>query len=105
MESSRSDDRQIDAVKSRLQGELIDEHGRSADPEQVAQMVERASADMADAPLQEFVPLLIEHEARQQLRQQGLHRDLNDVDQEPPRPGDEAAMEPQLSAQQGIPAR
>ena len=37
----------------------------------------------ADAPVQEFVPLLIEHQARDELRQHGLHLDLGDVESSP----------------------
>jgi hypothetical protein len=41
-------------------------------------MVVRAKAEsLADAPLQEFLALLIEHQARDELRERGLHRNLH----------------------------
>ena len=108
MSASEHHDRRIDAVKDRLSSELVDQEGHPADPDQVARAVETAGAELADAPVQEFVPLLVEHDAREELRrQQGLHRELSDVDDgAPPRRADDqdGTKGPVLSTQQGIPA-
>jgi hypothetical protein len=57
----------------------------------VANVVEAKAESLAEAPLQEFVPLLIEHQARDELRQHGLHRDVTDDtsagDDQPPQSG------------------
>jgi hypothetical protein len=60
----------------------VDAHGHTAEPDDVARVVDAKAESFADAPVQEFVPLLIEHEARDELRQHGLHRDLGDEDHE-----------------------
>ena len=106
MDASSSTDHRIVAVADRLSKELVDEHGAPADPEQVKAAVEAAGAELADAPVQEFVPLLVEHEARQELRQQGLRRVLPEVDNAPARQDDlQQPSGPALSTQQGIPPR
>jgi len=46
----------------------------------VERAVDDAAAPYADAPVQEFVPLLVEHEARDELRQQGIRRELDEAD-------------------------
>jgi hypothetical protein len=80
MADRTSSDRRVDAVKLRLQEDLVDEQGQPAVPDDIARVVEATADSFADAPVQEFVPLLIEHQARDELRHQGLHRDLGDED-------------------------
>jgi hypothetical protein len=75
-------DRRVETVKARLQDELVDEHGHPAEPGDVEEVVDAKAQALADAPVQEFVPLLIEHQARDELRQRGLHRDVDDDDVE-----------------------
>ena len=75
-----SQDKRVETVKERLESDLVDDDGRPADPEQVASAVAAAAEPLADAPVQEFVPLLVEHDARDQLRKDGLHRDLDEAD-------------------------
>jgi hypothetical protein len=75
-------DKRVEVVKDRLQDDLVDEDGRPAEPEQVERVVEEKAESFADAPVQEFVPLLIEHQARDELRAQGLRRDLGDETEE-----------------------
>ena len=65
------------AVKQRLHDELVDHEGVPADPVDVDRVVDAKAASFAEARVQEFVPLLIEHEARDELRQHGLHRDVS----------------------------
>ncbi len=105
MDAPKSDAR-IDGVKDRLSDDLVDERGNPADPSAVAKVVDEASAQFAEAPVQEFVPLLVEHSARDELRQEGLHRQLDEPDDEPVRTDqDDTSTGPTLSAQQGIPRR
>jgi hypothetical protein len=75
-------DLRVNHVKQRLHDELVDEQGRAADPDDVSRVVDAKAESFADAPVQEFVPLLIEHQARDELRQHGLHLDLGDVDED-----------------------
>ena len=69
-------DKRVEVMKQRLQEELVDEQGHPAEPDDVASVVEAKAESLSEAPLQEFVPLLIEHQARDELRQHGLHRNL-----------------------------
>ena len=98
-------DRRIDSVKDRLSSDMVDDRGDPVDPDAVAKAVDDASAQFVGAPVQDFVPLLVEHTARDELRQDGLHRQLSEPDDEPPLPDhdENASTGPTLSAQQGIP--
>lgn len=80
------------AVAERLRDELVDGEGRPADPDVVDAAVGTAADNLADAPIQEFRSLLVEHQALDELRQQGLHRDLDGVDapESAPSPTDSA---------------
>jgi hypothetical protein len=78
--SEHIQDRRVEHVKERLLQELVDEEGRRPDPERVAQAVESAAEPLADAAVQEFTPLLIEHDARDALRDDGFRRQLPDRD-------------------------
>ena len=78
MDDNNPFDARVDAVKQRLQHDLVDDQGRPAPTEDVDRVVEAKAESFADAPVQEFVPLLIEHQARDELRQQGLHIDVGD---------------------------
>ncbi len=92
MAQKTAQDTRTEVVKQRLQEELVDEQGRPAEPDDVASVVQAKAESLAEAPLQEFVPLLIEHQARDELRQHGLHRDLGDDtsagDDQPPPSGE-----------------
>jgi hypothetical protein len=78
MAENSSYDKRVELVKQRLHKELVDEQGRPAERSEVDSVVDAKAASFASAPVQEFVPLLIEHQARDDLRQQGLHRELDD---------------------------
>ena len=80
MDDQKPLDRRVENVKERLQDDLVDEQGNPADPDEVARAVEAAAESLVDAPVQEFTPLLIEHQARDALREHGFHRDLGDED-------------------------
>lgn len=69
-------DRRIDAIVERLSEELVHEDGTPADPGHVSDVVHAAAADLAGAPIQDFVPLLVENEVRDVFHDEGLHRAL-----------------------------
>jgi hypothetical protein len=71
-------DTRIRGLKERLTDELVDLDGEPADPEDVAKVVDSKAGALVDAPVQEFVPLLVEHQSRDELRQHGLHRDFDE---------------------------
>jgi hypothetical protein len=84
-------DKRLDMVKQRLQEELVDDEGRPPEPADVASVVDAKAEPLSEAPVQEFVPLLIEHQARDELRQKGLHRNL--PAEETPKGRDEQTVE------------
>jgi hypothetical protein len=101
----RPHDARIEHLKGRLQEDLVDDDGNAADSAEVDRVVEAAAEGLADAPIQEFTPLLIEHQARDELREQGLHRDLTDETDEgavTTTDGEGESGGPRLSAQQGM---
>ena len=61
-----------------VQDDLVDEEGRTADPDEIERVVAVTAASLAEAPVQEFVPLLVEHQVRDELRQRGLRRELGE---------------------------
>ena len=75
-------DGRVNTVTQRLEGDLVDSEGRPAEPDEVERVVRAKAESLADAPLQEFLTLLIEHEARDELRARGLHRNLGPTDEE-----------------------
>jgi hypothetical protein len=76
MTQNTFNDRRVDNLKQRLCDELIDDHGQPPEPDDVERVVAAKAEPLLDAPVQEFVPLLIEHQARDELRQHGLRREL-----------------------------
>jgi hypothetical protein len=85
MSEQNSYDKRVEIVKQRLQNELVDDKGRPVEPGEVDSVVDATAESLASAPVQEFVPLLIEHQATDELRQRGLHRDLgNDANDATP---------------------
>jgi hypothetical protein len=74
-EQPRSDQHRIQAVAERLDQELVDERGHPVPPELVDEVVAEHAARLEEAPVQEFVPLLVEKESRDDLRQRGMRRD------------------------------
>ena len=80
MTEKNPDDSRVEILKRRLREDLIDDQGQPPDPDDVARVVDAKAESLADAPVQEFVPLLVEHQARDELRQQGLRRDLGEAE-------------------------
>ena len=69
-------ERRIDSIVERLSDELVHEDGTPADPDHVSEVVHAAAENLADAPIQDFVALLVENEARDVFHDEGLHRAL-----------------------------
>jgi hypothetical protein len=76
MTNGNLSDKRVEPVKERIKADLVDDRGNPANAEEVDSIVEAKAASLSDAPVQEFTPLLIEHEARDELRRHGFHRDL-----------------------------
>ena len=70
--------RRVAQLIERLHDELVDDEGNPAETAAIDAVVTAKAAELSDAPVQEFVPLLVEHQARDELRHQGLHRELGD---------------------------
>ena len=90
-------DRRIESLVDRLQVDLVDDEGVGADRQLVAEVVTDAASKFDGAPVQDFVPLLVEHHAREALADEGLHRvlpneaeapapSLDDAEHTPPAP-------------------
>jgi hypothetical protein len=78
MAEQKLNDRLVATVKQRLQDDLVDQNGQAAAPSEIESVVAAKAESFAEAPVQEFIPLRVEHQARDELRQQGLHRNLGD---------------------------
>ena len=66
----------LDAIAEDLSSRLVDEQGNAPSPEEVKRAVEDKARELSDAPVQDFVPLLAEHAARDELLEQGVHPNL-----------------------------
>src|SRR5262249_36033474 len=78
----RSDHR-IDALIERLSTELVDDQGESPEPTHVSEVVRATAARLENAPIQDFVALLVENEALDHFRSEGLHHVLPDEPEAP----------------------
>jgi hypothetical protein len=65
------------AMIDRLEAELADDEGHQVPREQVAEALVESVHTLVEAPVQDFVPLLAEHEARDRLRREGYHPNLD----------------------------
>ena len=111
MDEQKPSDRRVEHVKERLHDDLVDDQGHPADAEEIARAVDAAAESLADAPVQEFTPLLVEHQARDALRAHGYHRDLREDDRATSHLPSEATPDTRpdrtslhLSTQQGLAA-
>jgi len=73
-------EKRIGQVAERLEDTLVDDAGRPADKHIVEEAVAKRAASFEDAPVQEFVPLLVENQAGNDLRERGLRRTWDDAD-------------------------
>jgi hypothetical protein len=63
----------IDSIADRLADQLVNSAGEHASHDYVAGVVAAAADSLVNAPLQQFVPLLVENEARNKLHHEGMH--------------------------------
>jgi len=63
----------LDDVARLLARRLEDEEGNRADPAEVEEVVRAKAEELQDARITEFVPLLTERKATDELRERGLH--------------------------------
>lgn len=64
--------RRMDDIADRLQARFADADGRHAEDDEIGELVHLKAEGFADARLQEFVPLLVEHQAADALRDRGM---------------------------------
>jgi hypothetical protein len=62
----------MDDIADRLQARFADAEGRHAEDDEIDDIVRLKAEGFADARLQEFVPLLVEHQAADALRDRGV---------------------------------
>jgi hypothetical protein len=75
----------IHTLAERLAEEYVTESGEAAPPDHIVEIVQAAAEPLADAPVQDFVPLLIENAARDRLHAERLHVEPTQEDSAPPR--------------------
>src|SRR5262249_40204384 len=71
-------EKRMQQVAARLGETLVDDEGRPADKHVVEEVVAERAAALEEAPVQEFVPLLVENQAGNDLRERGLRRTWDD---------------------------
>jgi hypothetical protein len=67
----------LDDIARRLQSRFIDSEGRHASEHEVDELVASTARRFAEAPLQDFVPLLVEHQAADALRTRGMRLNVD----------------------------
>jgi hypothetical protein len=64
--------RRFEDMVNRLEEDLINDSGEHVSRQHVETILTRRAHDLADAPVQDFVPLLAEHGVRDELRNEGF---------------------------------
>ena len=80
---TESHDKRIEVLASRLSREFKGPDGSAVDEQHIVEVVQSKARELDDAPIQDFVPLLTEHKAVEDLRAAGLHRELPDQPEAP----------------------
>jgi hypothetical protein len=75
-------DRRLESTAQRLQETLVDSDGRPAPAEVVHAAVAETAEPIKDAPVQEFMPLLVENKTRARLREQGFQPDWSTLEEQ-----------------------
>jgi hypothetical protein len=83
------DNKRIKRLAERLADEYVTETGDAVPADHVGAIVDAVAEPLAKAPVQEFVPLLIENAARDRLHAEGLHVEPAEEDTAPARRGDD----------------
>jgi hypothetical protein len=77
------ENKRIKKLAERLADEYVTETGEAAPADHVGEIVDAVAEPLADAPVQEFVPLLVENAARDRLHAEGLHVEPTEADTAP----------------------
>ncbi len=88
-----AENRRIESIADRLADEYVTASGEAPERDHVADVVAEVAEPFADAPVQEFVPLLVENAARDRMHQEGLHIEPADDDTAPPRVDNEQGQD------------
>ncbi|HEY1278566.1 MAG TPA: hypothetical protein VGF22_02755 [Acidimicrobiales bacterium] len=78
-----AENRRIDSVAERLADEYVTASGEALAREHVADVVAKAAEPLADAPVRDFVPLLVENAARDRMHDEGHHVEPSEEDTAP----------------------
>lgn len=78
-----AENRRIDSIAERLADEYVTAAGEAPEREHVADVVAQAAEPLADAPVQDFVPLLVENAARDRMHEEGHHVEPSEEDTAP----------------------
>jgi hypothetical protein len=82
-EASEPVQKRLESLVDRLEDDLVDEDGASPDRQHITDIVSDVASKFEEAPVQDFVPLLVEHDARDVLADEGLHRVLPSDEEAP----------------------
>lgn len=66
--AAHEDNSRLGPIADRLSERLADGEGQHPATEHVAEVVEAKGAEVSDAPIQDFVPLITDRKARDELR-------------------------------------
>jgi hypothetical protein len=73
----------IDSIADRLADEYVTDAGETVERDHVAEVVAAAAETLDGAPVQDFVPLLVENAVRDRLHENGLHVEPAEEDTAP----------------------
>jgi hypothetical protein len=92
-------DRRLESTAQRLQETLVDPDGKPAPADVVYAAVAENAEPIKDAPVQDFMPLLVENKTRARLREQGFQPDWSTLEEQsapesaPTRPTDDSGAD------------
>jgi hypothetical protein len=78
-----AENRRSDSIAERLADEYVTASGEAPAREHVADVVAKAAEPLADSPVQDFVPLLVENAARDRMHEEGHHVEPSEQDTAP----------------------
>jgi hypothetical protein len=81
-----TDERRYRGMTERIGEHLVDGDGNPPESALVDEVVDDTASRFEDAPVQEFVPLLVENEVRDELHQRGLKVDWSAYESDEPTP-------------------
>jgi hypothetical protein len=104
MPEQHSVDRRLESTAQKLQETLVDSEGKPAPAAVVQAAVAETAEPIKDAPVQEFMPLLVENKTRARLREQGFQPDWSALEeQSAPKTPDSAGPDERRAAESRAP--